>query len=181
MGIDKGILARFNAIYKMLGDDVDTIINQYKEYENKEVYSEDFIKNKKIEKKALLDARISQHRKFIDEAVNVHISNNFAPNTNVIESLEYQTRLTNILTLLNASKGEINPNNLDFIVDAKDFGTMEALRAAYPKTLTNWEIENNPKYISDAIISRAGTVKGAMEAEHISNKMTRDAVLKSLE
>ena len=181
MGIDKGILARFNAIYKMLVDDVDTIINQYKEYENKEVYSEDFIKNKKIEKKALLDARISQHRKFIDEAVNVHISNNFAPNTKVIESLEYQTRLTNILTLLNASKGEINLNNLDFIVDAKDSGTMEALRAAYPKTLTNWEIENNSKYMSDAIISRAGTVKGAMEAEHISNKMTRDAVLKSLE
>ena len=181
MGIDKGILARFNAIYKMLVDDVDTIINQYKEYENKEVYSEDFIKNKKIEKKALLDARISQHRKFIDEAVNVHISNNFAPNTKVIESLEYQTRLTNILTLLNASKGEINLNNLDFIVDAKDSGTMEALRDAYPKTLTNWEIENNSKYMSDAIISRAGTVKGAMEAEHISNKMTRDAVLKSLE
>ena len=57
---------------------------------------------------------------------------------------------------------------------------MEALRCAYPKALTNWEVENNPKYMSDAIISRAGTVKGAMEAEHISNQMTRDAVLESL-
>ena len=180
MKIDKAILVRLYSIYKMLGDDVDTITNQYKEYENKEIYTEEFLKNKENEKKSLLDARISQHRRFIDEAVNVHISNNFAPNTKVIESLEYQTRLNNILTLLNVSKGEINLSNLDFIVDARDSGTMEALRSAYPNTLTNWEIENNPKYMSDAIISRAGTVKGAMEIDHISNQMTRNAVLESL-
>ncbi|EPZ61755.1 hypothetical protein, partial [Paraclostridium sordellii] len=79
-------------------------------------------------------------------------------------SLEYQTKLTNILNLLNMSKGNIDVSVLDFMVEARDKNTLDIIKNTYsdyeeaPKLFEYFSLNNldeaiaGIKFVCDGLV-----------------------------
>ena len=115
----------------------ETIQAQYAEFEKEEAknyYAPIFIQGKINEKLTKLkDARIELENN-IDNEFLVFVDS-IKPNKELINSIKYQTNLSNLFNLLNLEK-ELEESYFDFMVEANDFTTLELLKDKYKsKTL----------------------------------------------
>lgn len=117
-------------IYDEYSNKLNSLNNEYKQFEDTEYYASSFIRNKEIEKDSKLSDLRESYIQKVSEVTNSRLKE-FEPNTSLINSLEYQTRLSNVLNLLNMSKGNIDVSMLDFIVEAKDTNTLDIIKNTY--------------------------------------------------
>lgn len=150
-------------IYDEYLNKLNVLNEDYKQYQNTDYYASSFIRNKEIEKDSnLSDLRESYIQK-VREVTNSRLKE-FEPNTSLINSLEYQTKLTNILNLLNMSKGNIEVSMLDFIVEARDKNTLDIIKNTYsdyeeaPKLFEYFSLNNldeaiaGIKFVCDGLV-----------------------------
>ena len=110
---------------------------EYAEFETKEArnyYAPVLIQEKLTEKiTKLKDARIELEDK-IDNEFLLFVDG-IKPNKELINSIKYQTNLSNVFNLLNLDK-DLEESYFDFMVEANDFTTLELLKEKYKsKTL----------------------------------------------
>jgi len=115
------------------------IESEYAGFETKEArnyYAPVLIQEKLTEKiTKLKDARIELEKKIDDEFLL--FVDSIKPNKELINSIKYQTNLSNLFNLLNLDK-DLEESYFDFMVEANDFTTLELLKEKYKsKTLAN--------------------------------------------
>lgn len=136
-------------IYYKTAETEAKIKQEYERYsspEAKNIYAQKLIDDKLAEcKDRVLTYRNAQKGNIEFEYKN--LLEGLKPNQEVINSLEYQTRLSNTLNLLALSKGDINTNQLDqldFICEAMDENTLNIIKDAYrDNVLLGKYIEDN--------------------------------------
>ena len=108
----------------------DKLIQDNAQYFDTEKYTEEFIKNKKAE----LDRSKEAYRKMSSEKFE-RLGNNYINSlkvdTQTINSSEYQTKLANVLKIIELKDGNISKNNLEFMINARDTDTLQALSTKY--------------------------------------------------
>lgn len=108
----------------------DKLIQDNAQYLDKNTYSEEFIKNKKAE----LDRSKEAYRKITSEKfekLGKKFIEGLKVDTEKIDSLEYQTKLANVLKIIELKDGNISKNNLQFMINARDIDTLQALSLKY--------------------------------------------------
>lgn len=109
-----------------------TINSEYAKYEGKEArntYAPILIQQKLTEKiTKLKDAELERDREI--EKAFLDFSNNIKPNQSVIDTQEYQVKLSNIFNLL-ALDPNLAESYFDFMVEANDMETLKLLEAKY--------------------------------------------------
>ena len=110
---------------------------EYAEYETKEArnyYAPVLIQEKLTEKiTKLKDARLELEQNMDNEFLL--FVDSIKINKKIIDSVEYQTKLSNVFNLLNLNS-ELDESFFDFMVEANDFVTLELLKEKYKsKTL----------------------------------------------
>lgn len=108
----------------------DNLLEQNKQYFDTEKYTQEFIQNKKAE----LDRTKEAYRKIASEKFE-RLGNNYINSlkvdTDKIDSLEYQTKLANTLKLLELNNGNTSKENLEFLINARDYNTLKTLALKY--------------------------------------------------
>lgn len=108
----------------------DKLIQDNAQYFDTEKYTKEFIENKKAE----LDRAKETYRKMSSEKFE-RLGNNYINSlkvdTQTINSLEYQTKLANVLKIIELKDGNISKNNLEFMINARDTDTLQALALKY--------------------------------------------------
>lgn len=120
-------------IYKKHLAEVQNINKKYDRYfaeHTNEKYAEVFLEKKRNEKKAELQGVYNEAGVEINKSLDDYMQT-LLPDEKVINSLEYQTKLNNVLNLLAITKGNINTSILDFIVLANDIETLQAIKKGY--------------------------------------------------
>ena len=133
-------------IYNKTAETEAKIRQEYERYsspEAKNIYAQKLIDDKLAEcKDRVLTYRNAQKGNI--EFAYKNLLEGLKPNQEVINSLEYQTRLSNTLNLLALSKGDINTDQLDFICEAMDENTLNIIKDAYKdNVLLGKYIEDN--------------------------------------
>ena len=133
-------------IYNKTAETEAKIRQEYERYsspEAKNIYAQKLIDDKLAECKD----RVLTYRN--EQLANIELAYKNAievlkPNQEVINSLEYQTRLSNTLNLLALSKGNIDTGQLNFICEAMDENTLNIIKDAYKdNVLLGKYIEDN--------------------------------------
>ena len=111
---------------------------QYAVYETKEarnLYAGVLIQEKLTEKiTKLKDARLELEKNMDNEFLL--FVDSIKPNNAIINSIEYQTKLSNLFNLLNLD-ANLDESYLDFLIEANDMKTVELLKNKYKsKVLT---------------------------------------------
>ncbi len=123
---------------------VESINNEYSKYEGqvaRNIYAPILIQEKLTEKiTKLSDAKIYLN-KSIDDEMLMFIDRANETNAEVIKSIEYQTRLSNVMNLLNIETN-LDRSYFDFMAEAKDHKTLELLKEKY-KSPTLIEVSNS--------------------------------------
>ena len=105
---------------------------KYKEFETKEArnyYAPVLIQEKLTEKiTKLKDARLDLNND-IEKEFLIFVDS-IKPDTQIINSIEYQTKLSNLLSLLNLDN-ELDEVYFNFMEEANDFTTLELLKDKY--------------------------------------------------
>lgn len=108
----------------------DKLIQDNAQYLDKNTYSEEFIENKKAELNRTKEAyRKMSSEKF--ERLGKKFIEGLKIDTEKIDSLEYQTKLSNVLKIIELKDGNISKNNLKFMINARDIDTLQALALKY--------------------------------------------------
>lgn len=139
--------AKLKPIWERYKRDVYVVEEKYKKYREGEtkVYSTDYSEKKYAEQKAELQVLVEKYHPLIDRALEDRLRE-LEPKRNIIDSIEYQTKLSNTLNLLTMTEGEVDNSYLDFIVQANDTTVLEMLDKKYRETSTNageWIRQNN--------------------------------------
>ena len=108
----------------------DKLIQDNAQYLDKNTYSDEFIENKKAE----LNRTKEAYRKISSEKFE-RLGNDYIKSlkvdTNKIDSLEYQTKLANVLKIIELKDGNISRDSIQFMVNARDVNTLQALSTKY--------------------------------------------------
>lgn len=108
----------------------DKVINNNKEYLDSNKYSGEFIEKKKIEiEKSKETFRNISRRNF--ERLEEKYIKSLKVDTETIDSIEYQTKLSNILKIIEMKEGNISKDKLQFMINARDSDTLSVLRSKY--------------------------------------------------
>lgn len=166
-------------IYYKTAETEAKIKQEYERYsspEAKNIYAQKLIDDKLAEcKDRVLTYRNAQKGNI--EFEYKKLLEGLKPNQEVINSLEYQTRLSNTLNLLALSNGNIDTEQLGFICEAMDENTLNIIKDAYKdNVLLGKYIEDNSiaTKIEDANWTR-DTGKRALDFENESymNRLAR--------
>ena len=156
------------------------ITREYEQYETKEAsnyYAPLFITEKINEKiTKLKNARIELENKIDDELL--FFIDNIKPNAAAINSIEYQTKLSNLFNLLNLDS-ELNESYLDFMVEANDFITLELLKDKYKSKVLHIAFDkvDKEKVIGEARIT-VRLLKNYIDAD--KKHTMEESILKTL-
>ena len=108
----------------------DKLMEDNAQYFDTEKYTQEFIKNKKAE----LNRTKEAYRKISSEKFE-RLGNDYIKSlkvdTNKIDSLEYQTKLANVLKIIELKDGNISRDSIQFMVNARDVNTLQALSTKY--------------------------------------------------
>jgi len=153
---------------------------EYAEYETKEArnyYAPVLIQEKLTEKiTKLKDARLELEKNMDNEFLL--FVDSIKPNNTVINSIEYQTKLSNLFNLLNLDS-ELNESYLNFMVEANDFITLELLSNKYKsKTL----IMAFNKVDKEKVIAEARVIVRVLKSyiDHDKNFDMKESILKTV-
>lgn len=108
----------------------DKLIQDNAQYLDTEKYTEEFIQNKKAE----LDRSKEAYRKMSTknfERLEKKFIEGLKVDTDTINTLEYQTKLANTLKLLELNNGNTSKENLEFLINARDYNTLKTLALKY--------------------------------------------------
>ena len=108
----------------------DKLMEDNAQYFDTEKYTEEFIKNKKAELDRSKEAYRKMSSKNFERLGNNYI-NSLKVDKNKIDSLEYQTKLANTLKLLELNNGNTSKENLEFLINARDYNTLKTLALKY--------------------------------------------------
>ena len=108
----------------------DKIINDNKEYLDKNKYSGEFIQKKKGEIERSKEVFRNLSRSNFDRLEEKYIKS-LKVDTETIDSLEYQTKLSNILKIIEMKEGNVSKDKLQFMINARDTDTLLALSSKY--------------------------------------------------
>lgn len=166
-------------IYNKTAETEAKIRQEYERYSSpdaKNIYAQKLIDDKLAECKGRIQNYRNAQKSNI-EAAHRTVIETLKPNQEVINSLEYQTRLSNTLNLLALSKGNIDTDQLNFICEAMDENTLNIIKDAYKdNVLLGKYIEDNSiaTKIEDANWTR-DTGKRALDFENESymNRLAR--------
>ena len=154
--------------------------NEYAPFETKEsknYYAPIFLQGKANEKISILKNNKTELESKIENDF-LNFVDTIKPNTDIVNSMEYQTKLSNVLNLL-ALNPEIDQSYFDFMVDANDFITLELLKDKYKsKSLVMaFNKVDKEKTIGEARMLVA-TLKSYIY--HDKNFSMKDAILKTI-
>lgn len=116
-----------------LRQDTDRVAERFAPLFDANKYSSDYIKKAKSDKEKELSLLNKAYYEEIDKIADKYI-NNLKVDTKEIESDRYQLRLSNVLKLIEMADGNIDKDNLNFIVAAKDSNILSILKSKYPKS-----------------------------------------------
>ena len=156
------------------------IESEYEKYETKDArdYYNPLLIQQKLNEKItkLKDARIELNDKIDDELL--FFIDNIKPNNTVINSIEYQTKLSNLFNLLNLDS-ELNESYLDFMVEANDFITLELLKDKYKSKVLHIAFDkvDKEKVIGEARIT-VRLLKNYIDAD--KKHTMEESILKTL-
>lgn len=143
----------------LVDSSIKNITNKYKKFYDNSDYSEEFKDRKRAEE----DAEIQREKEVaydrIDRLTEAYLKRISTQNEEV-ESLEYQTRLSNLLRLAELSGGKLDTKDLQFVIDAKDSTTLKILRNKYKSEalyLAFYEVDADTH--KNALLKRANMVK----------------------
>lgn len=156
---------RLKNIYQMYVNSTNVIEEQYKQFEDRKTYSTEMILNKKTEKNELINNEREKYKKYIDEALSVRLSQ-LEADPKVLNSVEYQTKLNNTISLINLSKGDVNPSSLDFIIEARDIDTLKAIRKGVSDEVKTYLDKNDLSKSINDLKSRCESLKEAMNPDN---------------
>ena len=183
----KELSKKFLDIYNTYTSEIDRLNKEYEPYTDAhayETYAQSLIDRKNTERLDTLRCLDSKYHRFIEEALSVRLSK-LEPDTNIINSLEYQTKLSNTLSLLNMTNGNIDGKSLNFIAEARDIDTLKAIKDAYKENtnLAIWiacndlsanieRMERNTRsmigninFANDSSLTRTGIIAGLESIE----------------
>lgn len=131
------------AIYDKATKDSNFVYSSYDKYlgnEGRKMYSQEFLQKYINERKGKLD-KINQDAEIeINAALKGYMAR-LEPNTKVIDSLEYQTKLNNLLTMLQLQNikidTKIDTSMFDFVTEARDTKTMKLIQNAFHNSYLN--------------------------------------------
>ena len=171
---------RLKSIYEMYVDNTKKIEVEYEKYfkdgANK-IYANELIIKKKVELEQQLYNVGINHERYMNEALNVRVSQ-LDPDANTINSIEYQTKLSNTLNLLSMSKGNVDTKLIDFIVEARDTSTMDILQEAYPQTeISHYLEKNNIKNTIEDMTEKVEVLKSVLNPQNKDTYRSRVAIL----
>lgn len=143
----EALRSKLKPIWERYKTDVYAIEKKYEKYRQGEtkIYSTDYTEKKYAEQKAELQVLVEKYHPLIDKALEERLRE-LEPKRNIINSIEYQTKLSNVLNILNMAEGEVDNNYLDFIVQANDITVLGMLDKKYRETSTStgeWIRKNN--------------------------------------
>lgn len=116
-----------------LKEDTNRVAERFAPLFDANKYSSDYIKKARSEQEKELSLLNKAYYEKIDEIADKYI-NNLKVDTKEIESDRYQLRLSNTLKLIEMADGNIDKDNLNFIVAAKDSNILSILKSKYPKS-----------------------------------------------
>ena len=128
--------------------------DRYLNDEARKMYNSDFLQKYIDERQSKLD-KINQ-----DAAININKTleeymAKLGPNKEVIDSLEYQTKLNNLLTMLQLQNikidTKIDTSMFDFITEARDTKTMKLIQNAFHNSYLNVYVQENSVEIEEAM------------------------------
>ena len=105
---------------------------EYAEYETKEArnyYAPVLIQEKLTEKITKLKYARLELEKNMDNEFLAFVDS-IKPNNTIINSIEYQTKLSNLFNLLNLD-ANLDQSYLDFMIESNDYTTLELLKEKY--------------------------------------------------
>ena len=108
----------------------DKLMEDNAQYFDTEKYTQEFIENKKAELNRSKEIYRKMSSENFERLGNNYI-NSLKVDTNKIDSLEYQTKLSNILKIIELKDGNISRDSIQFMVNARDVNTLQALSTKY--------------------------------------------------
>lgn len=133
----KDIIRELEYYWKMK----DKANEDFEVWNDKSKYSGSFIQ----ERRAEADTDINDYKlgfyKAVRDLRDKYISE-LKPNTKVIETLEYQARLSNVIKLAEFSEGSLSMDSLNFMIEANDTDSLKVLANKYKKSTTLSEAFN---------------------------------------
>ena len=100
----------------------------------------------------------------------------------IISSSDYQTRLSNTLSLLSLSKGKIDISSLEYIAEAGDMNTLNIISNAYSDNfeLVNYARENDTNNLMEKVEVLAEYTKQGMDINNntLTAQMAREILNK---
>lgn len=180
----KELSKKFLDIYNAYTSEIDRLNKEYEPYTNEyayETYAQSLIDRKNTERLDSLTCLDNKYHRFIEEALSVRLSE-LEPDANIINSLEYQTKLSNTLSLLNITNGKIDVNSLNFIAEARDIDTLKAIKDAYKENtiLAMWINCNDLSSNIERMEKNTRNMKGNINFANDSS-LTRTGIIASLE
>lgn len=173
--LTEGTLNLLNQKLKSLND-------EYEKYNN-EKYSDDYKKEKLILKKMSEDKVKQEAIETIDMLEQSYIKRIYNTNKAVVDSLEYQTRLNNFIKLMELSKGDINKEAYQFIIEAKDSMTLKVLAGAFKNnTMLNEFFKIDPVTHEKILKKKTNMIKAYIQNNNdVYSKVKADDILNLLQ
>lgn len=171
-------------IVKKCGEEMELINKQYEEYTSpqaNQIYAEVLINNKIQERNNKCAVIIQKYTKEINKYLEAE-RKALEPNMDIISSSDYQTRLSNTLSLLSLSKGKIDINSLEYIAEAGDMNTLNIISNAYSDNfeLVNYARENDTNNLMEKVEVLAEYTKQGMDINNntLTAQMAREILNK---
>ena len=148
----------------LVDSSIKNISNKYKKFYDNADYSQEFKDRKRAEEEAEIQREKEVAYDRIDRLTEAYLKRISSQNEEV-ESLEYQTRLSNLLRLAELSGGKLDTKDLQFVIDAKDSTTLKILRNKYKSEalyLAFYEVDADTH--KNALLKRANMVKNYIKS-----------------
>ena len=143
----------------------DEIKKEFESWNNPNRYSQSLILDMRKE----MNENLGQLRHDFDKSIDKILQDKLetiTPNYKQINSIEYQTKLANVLKLMELSAGKLSEQHLNFMVEANDIDTLEILSKTYAtETVLEAKIKADLEGIKREYILLGNTAKNYADYE----------------
>lgn len=138
--------------------EIDSTKSKYQNKFDESIYTKEAITKSKSEMKSLIDMDIEDFQRNANYTVS-QLVDDFKPNKEKINSMEYQIRLSNVIKLLDIDKN-LDAEYFDFMVEAKDNNIIKLLNKKYPANdgLIEANIQTDVKGFEELAANKVNTL-----------------------